>query len=327
MRAPWRSANLALVGRGPALGISGGEMTFAYSHTTRSRRLAALIIAALVVALLPMLAPAPARAAAPASFTAIASAQSVEFGGHRYFYADDDAHGRELWRTNGTAAGTELFVDVNPGDADSDSIGSIDAHQFFVTPTALYLVAAICITEVCSNARGYVDGIYRVDIAARKLAPVTTGTRYTVIADLGAKALLLPFATDRLSVFDAATGAVTGLTGYRKFIWDSTHPDTAATVVKGVAYFPAEDTNQDQELWRTDGTQAGTYRVKNIRTSSSSYPRNLVAGTQRLYFTADDGFSGAEIWTTDGTEKGTVRLTDHGTGTAGVQLSAYPPSW
>lgn len=301
-------------------------MTFAYSHTARSRRLAALIIAALVVALLPMLAPAQARAAAPGYFTAIASAQSVEFGGHRYFFADDDRHGYELWRTNGTAAGTELFIDINPGDADSDAIRDITAHQFFATPTALYLFAAVCATEACSIARAYVKGIYRVDVGARKLVAVSTGTSYDVIANLGTKALVLPFLADRLSVFDAATGKVTELTGYRKFIWDSTHPDTAATVVKGVAYFPAEDPNFDQELWRTDGTQAGTYRVKNIRASSSSYPRGLVAGTQRLYFTADDGFAGAEIWTTDGTEKGTVRLTDHGTGTAGVQLSAHPPS-
>lgn len=301
-------------------------MTHAYSHTARSRHLAAAIIAVLIAALLPMLSPAQARAAAPDYFTAIASAQSVEFGGHRYFFADDDRHGHELWRTNGAAAGTELFIDINPGDADSNGIRDIDAHEFVATPTALYVFASICTTEVCSNANGWVKGIYRVEVGARKLVPVSTGTSYEVIAVLGTKALVLPFLADRLSVFDGATGSVTELTGYRKFIYDSTHPDVASTVVKGVAYFPAEDTNQDQELWRTDGTQAGTYRVKNIRASSSSYPRNLVAGTQRLYFTADDGIHGAEIWTTDGTEKGTVRLTDHGTGTAGVQLSAYPPS-
>src|SRR5580765_50472 len=43
------------------------------------------------------------------------STRSVELNGHLYFFADDGVHGRELWSTDGTDAGTQLVKDVNPG--------------------------------------------------------------------------------------------------------------------------------------------------------------------------------------------------------------------
>src|SRR5262249_22328452 len=36
-----------------------------------------------------------------------------------FFTADDDVHGRELWKTDGTAAGTAFVKDVRPGSGGS----------------------------------------------------------------------------------------------------------------------------------------------------------------------------------------------------------------
>ena len=40
-------------------------------------------------------------------------------GGTLYFTADDGGSGVELWRSDGTGAGTRLVKDINPGEGDS----------------------------------------------------------------------------------------------------------------------------------------------------------------------------------------------------------------
>jgi ELWxxDGT repeat protein len=75
--------------------------------------------------------------------------------------------------------------------------------------------------------------------------------------------------------------------------------------------FIGTDTAGGQELWRTDGTAAGTSRIADINPGlASSGPQlDRVVG-DTYYFTADDGVHGRELWRTDGTKDGTVRLTD-----------------
>src|ERR1043165_9816925 len=47
----------------------------------------------------------------------------VNVNGTVYFTADDGVHGRELWKSNGSAAGTTMVKDIVPGPSSSFSFG------------------------------------------------------------------------------------------------------------------------------------------------------------------------------------------------------------
>lgn len=87
------------------------------------------------------------------------------------------------------------------------------------------------------------------------------------------------------------------------------------TVAGNQAFFIANTASSGEELWRTDGSSAGTYQVKDIRTgSASSTP--IIGGIfgNKLLFTANDGISEREPWISDGTAAGTFMLKDIATG-------------
>lgn len=94
------------------------------------------------------------------------------------------------------------------------------------------------------------------------------------------------------------------------------------TPMGNVLYFSASDGVNGQELWRSDGTAAGTYMVRNINPIAfgGAFPLSLTAINGVLYFSANDGSNGTELWRSDGTSSGTYMIYDINPGTD----SAYP---
>jgi trimeric autotransporter adhesin len=85
-----------------------------------------------------------------------------------------------------------------------------------------------------------------------------------------------------------------------------------------LAYFPIQTAAAGAELWRTDGTVAGTYLLKDILpgvNGSNLTDFRTVNGT--TYFYANDGTNGMEPWKTDGTAVGTQLVQDLKVGSAG----------
>ena len=67
------------------------------------------------------------------------------------------------------------------------------------------------------------------------------------------------------------------------------------TNVNGTLFFVAYDAN-GQELWKSDGTTAGTVMVKDIIVGAgSSRPEVLTNVNGTLFFQANDGVNGARI--------------------------------
>lgn len=67
--------------------------------------------------------------------------------------------------------------------------------------------------------------------------------------------------------------------------------------IDNTLYFVANDGDHGRELWRTDGTTAGTQLLQDILPGESgSYPNEFVKVNNMLFFTADDGVHGRELW-------------------------------
>jgi ELWxxDGT repeat protein len=81
----------------------------------------------------------------------------------------------------------------------------------------------------------------------------------------------------------------------------------------GHVYFAANDGIHGQELWRTDGTEAGTTLVKDLTPGvGSSEISPPVEFSGEMYFFVYRPYSPGRLWKSDGTSGGTVPVTDPG---------------
>ena len=81
------------------------------------------------------------------------------------------------------------------------------------------------------------------------------------------------------------------------------------SVIGNTFYFTANTAAFGRELWKTDGTTAGTFMVKDIRTgTTSSNPAWFCKIGNEVFFSAMETYPNAKLWKTDGTAAGTVQI-------------------
>ena len=98
----------------------------------------------------------------------------------------------------------------------------------------------------------------------------------------------------------------------------------------GHLYFVARTEAEGIELWRTDGTAAGTQLVHDIQPGPGHgvpwVGASLTAFGGRVYLQADDGVTGMELWSSDGTGGGTALVEDIAPGAASSNLAQLTAS-
>ena len=222
-----------------------------------------------------------------------------EFGGKVYFSADDGGtHGRELWVTDGTAAGTQRAADVNPGRAGSSPTGLQVATQKTVAGTTLTASddeAAIVAVQ---------DGLEQAQVLLaqlRVMASPQTGVELFRVGQDGTVSLLKDIRLGR----------------------DGSYPRVLVPLASGQVLFVADDGWRGRELWITDGSAAGTQLWKDVHPGGpASDPHLLQVLDGEVHFVADDGAHGFELWRIDKTTGKAVRLTDMAQGAAHTALQA-----
>src|SRR5438270_3421387 len=97
--------------------------------------------------------------------------------------------------------------------------------------------------------------------------------------------------------------------------------DTMLVRLHGQVLFVAHDPATGNELWRTDGSAAGTVMVKDIVPGPiGSDPSGLVDNSSLAFFVTSDATAGLRLWKSDGTAEGTVPVAP--LGPAGEQVLA-----
>jgi len=236
-----------------------------------------------------------------------------------FFAAFDLATGFELWKSDGTTAGTVLVKDINPGIDSSNpvSLVNVNGTLFFLAFDATHGV------ELWKS-----DGTAQSTVLVKDIYPGSQSGLSSFSAYLTNVGGTLFFAADdgvqgvelwKSDGTDAGTVLVKDIFPGGPF---SSSLPSYLTVLNGAVYFAANSSfipGPDVELWRSDGTESGTVRVKDINPGPlESSPRGIVEVNGILFFSASD-VHGPELWKSDGTEAGTELVDDIVPGPAGSQ--------
>jgi ELWxxDGT repeat protein len=224
------------------------------------------------------------------------SSGTVALDGVLYFFSDDGVHGSELWRTDGTTAGTRMVRDLCPGVCSS------------------YLAVKQSLTPFQHKVYWYgSDGAHYALMAsdgtpqgtAPLLDPASPAAGHDLIplGEAGGR-LLLSGRTSGGGELWATDGTEAGTTRLRIFRTGNVLSNPALVGrLGGVLVFRVGD--QTQTLWATDGTADGTLPLI-AGTQSMGFGSAVLAGGQLFFETF--GPSGDVGWVSDGTPTGTRPL-------------------
>lgn len=222
----------------------------------------------------------------------------INVGGTLFFIASDGSTGVELWKSDGTTAGTVLVKDIRSGPGSS-------------SPASLTVFGGVLYFSADDGMNGRElwksDGTSAGTVQVKDINPAAAGASLTAAAkfvELGAN---LYFAANdgtggELWKTDGTTAGTIKVKDINPTADTNALTSNNEIVVIGTTlFFPATDVTNGRELYKSDGTDAGTVLVSNINTgSANSNPDQLtVVNNAFLYFRATNA-SDTELYRTDG---------------------------
>ncbi len=261
----------------------------------------------------------------------------VEFNNQIFFSANDGENGNELFVSDGTAEGTQLLVDLYPGEDNYGNNNGSFPRNLTEFDEKLYFTAN---DGENGNELFVSDGTAEGTQLLVDLRPGednygnNNGAYPSNLTEFDGK---LYFAANdgengnELFVSDGTAEGTQLLVdlypGSNQYGSYSSYPSNL-TEFDGKLYFTANDGENGNELFVTDGTAEGTQLVADINPgtsndgySNSSYPSNLTEFDGKLYFTANNRENGNELFVTDGSTEGTQLVADIN---PGISNYSYP---
>jgi ELWxxDGT repeat protein len=262
------------------------------------------------------------------------------FKGKVYFVATSEANGKEIWSTDGTAAGTQLAVEVTAGSgstsvdnlvvgknnklyfsasgyvyvsdgttAGTTRIGDLDGVDFEDD----FSSASVTVTPYKNGIAYYnkdnkaFDFYYHDGTTNTKLATFNGGY-FTTIYGLSEVAAGLLFAV--YDSFDDELGGLYVVSGTNNQISEITAGSTSYDPWKVVGFGQKAIFKATPDgIYATDGTAAGTVKIaagNYMMTQGEKIP-HAVIGNKLVFYGEEKSFSNL-VFVTDGTVAGTAKL-------------------
>ncbi|MDY7094854.1 MAG: hypothetical protein SX243_17920 [Acidobacteriota bacterium] len=233
----------------------------------------------------------------------LACPSSLFYGANRLFFRYEQAglNGRELWVTDGSAAGTQTLIELGDGDSDGETslLTSYSGLVYFLGQRV----------DTSGPERQIYDGLWSSDGT-----PAGT-TRLARFEGRGAvsSSFRLPMLEFKDQLISPGVGSASGVELWRTDgtipgtrLWQNLAPDPSGTSVEemvssGDRLFlvasEATDLGDEYGLWVSDGTAAGTSRVAlSGETFAEDRPRLLTPTDSSLFYIQRE----SELWATDG---------------------------
>lgn len=228
-----------------------------------------------------------------------------------YFFANNGTQGSELWRSDGTENGTQLFNELTTGASNSaTNISGIVLNDYF-----LFVTNQNYFSYKLWKSNGTVEGTQLI----KEFQNNDGFGNYLNFNPVIYNDLIYFVGTDNINGGELwRTDGTTEGTILVKDIFPGLTDSGIKNMITtgGLLYFRAVDTSINTsnsfKLWRSDGTTEGTFKVSNFITEPDSGTQfNLVdIGNDNVLFQATGNYNGNELLKSNGTVEGTNVVKD-----------------
>ncbi len=238
----------------------------------------------------------------------------ITFNNELYFYAGNQASGVELWKTDGTPAGTVIVKDIYPGPTSSFPHGFIEFNG-----QLLFMARDADHGQDLWRTDGTLEGT-RVFLELNQGAG---NSAFANLMTLNNDTLLFTYVKNNFNgstwaLYNASTQSVMDLSANP--VPDEGMDYSFLFRIGKEIFFSGDDGSWGTKIYKTDLTNSGTGLFFELAPNGGcSNIQSLGGFRDYYYFVAETPEAGKEIWRTDGTSLGTMLFKEIVPGSAGVR--------